>query len=37
VAEADPLALWLEEPAINRLSFARLHEEAGDGSEGEAS
>lgn len=37
VAEADPLALWLEEPAINRLSFARLHEEAGDDSEGDAS
>jgi hypothetical protein len=31
VADADPLALWLEEPAVDRLSFARLHDDAAEG------
>ena len=25
VSDADPLAIWTDEPAVNRLTFANLH------------
>jgi hypothetical protein len=28
VSDADPLAMWLEEPSVSRLSFAHLHDES---------
>ncbi|BDZ54129.1 hypothetical protein GCM10025870_12020 [Agromyces marinus] len=30
VEDRDPLAIWVDEPAVARLTFASLHEPEGD-------